>query len=410
MLSLRKTYFWILWYLLVIQLVAPHAIKLSDEVGMVFILITIFFDMVINRQFRRYRMLLIVIGIMAFYAVYTLLFHHFNTTSAVLLDFFLQCKPFVGLFGFYAIAPRFIARERQILRITSVAVVLLSTIQYWGLWHFEHGHAALISALTYLFASVEDDGSVKPSCRRMVMVILALGLLCTRSKFYGETTLTVFMLFFYRPGMFRRIKPKQIVILSLLLGAIIAVAWKKISYYYLGGAEELFEIDALESYARPALFMGMLLVLADYPLLGSGLASYASYGSAWHYSLAYYEYGLDKVWGLSEDYGDFICDNFVAQFAQVGIVGFVLFVAMFVWAYRKLRLVLHDESSMLFAIGIVAIATVPIESVGGTYFQQWSGFYVMSLLGLIIGRYRDVSPERRKEILQQDCKKLYSTQ
>ncbi len=397
-------------YLLVIQPIAPDLVKISDEVGMVLILIPAFFDMLIIRQFRRYRLLLISIAIMLFYAVYTLLFHHFNITSAVWSDFILQCKPLVGLFGFYAIAPRFTPKERQILRITSIFVFIFVTIQLWGHFGFVYGQTTIICVLTYLFASVEDDGRVAPSCRRIVMVMLAFGLLCTRSKYYGEVVFLIFMLYFYRPGMFRRITPKQIVILLLLFGAILYVAWGKISYYYLGSDDDILDIEKWQSFARPALFWGMFSILADYPFFGSGLASFASYASSLHYSRAYYEYGLDGVWGLSETYDSFICDNFWAQFAQVGIVGFALFVAMFVFAYRKLSLVLHDESVMYFIIGIFAIAMIFIESVGGTFFQQWSGLYVMSLLGLIIGRYRDITPERRNEILQQDCKKIYSTQ
>ena len=101
---------------------------------------------------------------------------------------------------------------------------------------------------------------------------------------------------------------------------------------------------------------------------------------------------------------DFICDTFYASFAQFGLVGIGLFIFFFVWIYQRLRLVLHDESHILFFIGILVVVYVMIENVGSTFFSQSGGLYTMMLLGAIIGKYRHCNKEQRKLILQQDYK------
>ena len=80
------------------------------------------------------------------------------------------------------------------------------------------------------------------------------------------------------------------------------------------------------------------------------------------------------------------------------------FIFFFVWVYQRLRLVLHDESHLLFCIGLLVIVYVVIENVGSTFFSQSGGLYTMMLLGAIIGKYRHCTKEQRELILQQEYK------
>ena len=132
MLSIRKTYFWIHLYMLIIQIIAPVLFKPADELGVLFMLILIGLDMAFNRQIMRYKGMFIVIGILAFYAVYSMAFLHFNTGKAILVDFVIESKPFVPFFISFAIAPRYTNKENQILKTASLglaSIVLLFFIQ-----------------------------------------------------------------------------------------------------------------------------------------------------------------------------------------------------------------------------------------------------------------------------------------
>lgn len=413
MLSIRKTYFWIHLYMLFIQILSPAIFKSADELGVLFMLILIGLDMAFNRQIMRYKGMFIVIGILAFYAVYSLSFLHFNTGKAILVDFVIESKPFVPFFISFAIAPRYTHKECQIMKASAllIAFVLLlifvTGLTHTILYHVAYlGSTAFVCFLTYIFCSIGSDGTIKRRDMILACTILAIGLCCTRSKYFGEAVMALFFLFFYRPGMFRQIKMKQVVIICLVFAAVLAVSWQKINYYFIVGNGDTFDPEVMESFARPALIGGAFLILCDFPMLGSGLASYATYASSpsVNYSSIYSLYDLDKVYGLSEQMGDFICDIFYASFAQFGLVGIGLFIFFFVWIYQRLRLVLHDESHLLFCIGLLVIVYVVIENVGSTFFSQSGGLYTMMLLGAIIGKYRHCNKEQRKLILQQDYK------
>ena len=376
-------------------------------------LILIGLDMAFNRQIMRYKGMFIVIGILAFYAVYSLSFLHFNTGKAILVDFVIESKPFVPFFISFAIAPRYTHKECQIMKASAllIAFVLLlifvTGLTHTILYHVAYlGSTAFVCFLTYIFCSIGSDGTIKRRDMILACTILAIGLCCTRSKYFGEAVMALFFLFFYRPGMFRQIKMKQVVIICLVFAAVLAVSWQKINYYFIVGNGDTFDPEVMESFARPALIGGAFLILCDFPMLGSGLASYATYASSpsVNYSSIYSLYDLDKVYGLSEQMGDFICDIFYASFAQFGLVGIGLFIFFFVWIYQRLRLVRHDESHILFFIGILVVVYVMIENVGSTFFSQSGGLYTMMLLGAIIGKYRHCNKEQRKLILQQDYK------
>lgn len=413
MLSIRKTYFWIHLYMLFIQILAPAIFKSADELGVLFMLILIGLDMAFNRQIMRYKGMFMVIGILAFYAVYSLLFLQFNTGKAILVDFVIESKPFVPFFISFAIAPRYTHKECQIMKASAllIAFVLLlifvTGLTHTILYHVAYlGSTAFICFLTYIFCSIGSDGTIKHRDMILACTILAIGLCCTRSKYFGEAVMALFFLFFYRPGMFRQIKMKQVVIICLVFAAVLAVSWQKINYYFIVGNGDSFDPEVMESFARPALIGGAYLILCDFPLLGSGLASYATFASGpdVHYSSVYAIYDLDKVYGLSEQFPAFICDMFYASFAQFGLIGIGLFIFFFVWIYQRLRLVLHDEGHLMFCIGLLVIAYVMIENVGSTFFSQSGGLYTMMLLGAIIGKYRHCNKEQRKLILQQDYK------
>ena len=224
------------------------------------------------------------------------------------------------------------------------------------------------------------------------VAMLIIGLGCTRSKYYGEFILAIFFILLYKPGMMRNFKLQHALLIIVVLGLVVAASWSKISFYFITGNSDTFDPDVAQSYARPVLFATAGLILVDHFPFGSGLASFASYASAEHYSNLYYEYGINNVWGLSEDYNDFICDAYFPALAQFGFVGVILFVVLFSWIYSKLRLIIRANGKKYripFSIGVMCISFVMIESVGSTFFVQTSGMLIMILLGLTASLSRD---------------------
>ena len=183
-----------------------------------------------------------------------------------------------------------------------------------------------------------------------------------------------------------------------VLGA--AVAWKKFDYYFLSVNFSELDLNALPSYARLALYLGMGLILADYPLFGSGLASYATFPSSETYSALYGKYGLDKVWGISPDMPDFICDAYYTSLAQYGAVGIVLFVYFWVWLYRNLRAMTRTPDPRWrypFIVGASVLVFELVELTTGTAGVTSAGVAALFLLGMISASGNGLRQQQKKK-------------
>ena len=93
----------------------------------------------------------------------------------------------------------------------------------------------------------------------------------------------------------------------------------------------IFSIDQINLYfvnasgARASLARYGFVTMLRFFSLGSGFATFGTDAAVTYYSTLYYEYGFDKVWGLSPAYPLFTHDNYwPAVMAQFGVVGLVL--------------------------------------------------------------------------------------
>ena len=409
MLSINKTYCALFFVTLLLQIPGVHPfLGYADELVVLVMLVVMFLDIVINRNFTRYKPIYVVALIFFAYFLFTIAFRDFNTKMAAFNAFRLQQKAYLPLLVSYAIAPQFSPRLKNAMKkvcIVNAGIVLMA----FACGVFEDvlvhvlnaGVVCFTSFLVYLYCSIDDDGMVSRKDLFTALAILTVGLTSTRSKFYGEYVIIYFMLFLYKPGLFKSFNFKGVLLIVALMGAVVLAAWQKIEYYYITGTAGVYDPEAMETYARPVLYMTMFFILLDYPLLGSGLASFATHSSSphVHYSDLYHQYGIDVVYGLSPAMPDFINDAFFAQFAQFGIIGIVLFIYYWKWIYGKLRLKLHEGGVLEFSIGIIIIAFAMIESTSGSMIIKFGGLLPLMLLGMIISKYRTIDKEKKKKIL-----------
>ncbi len=413
MLSKNKIFFVLFLLVLLSEMLAPVWVKPVDELLLLLFLLVIALDLIVNRDFVRYKSLFVLEGIFLFYFVFSVLFRDFNTVGAIINDFILEQKAFVPFIIAYAMAPRFTAKMKATLKTLSIATAIILALLFFSkltklvLGHVYHyGTISVSVSLLYLYCSIDNDGKVPLRDMIVGILLLSVGLLGTRSKFFGEYVAILFMFFVYRPGLVRNLNFKHAMVLVLGMVCIVVVAWHKIKFYFISGAADAFSfsVDELESIARPVLYATMFLILGDYPIFGSGLASFASHSSSAYvnYSGVYQEYGIDKVYGLSPKMSDFVSDTYYPVLAQFGIVGIILFVYFWAWIWRKLRVILHLGRVMEFSIGVSAICYVLIESVAGATVLQIGGYVPMMLLGMIVSSCRLMSKEEKNKILSND--------
>lgn len=396
------------------QIVSCNVLKSADELTCLFVLMLVGMDILENgwKAIRRQMPLWITMGVMLFYVLYSIIFLPFNTPRYIVVDMVSQVKPFVPFLAVYSLGLRLTPQARAIARWLCIVNEVFMVIFYvWGRGQinlpFAHisymGSITLISALVYYYCSL--DHQQRLSVRDLVVVVsmLTFGLLCGRSKYFGEYILIMTMLCFYQPRMLAQLTLKRLFVGLFIFALVIVVAWQKIHYYFVQGLEDVLAQGSLEdmseSFARPLLYITGGQILLDFFPFGSGMASFASYASATNYSTLYFEYGLDRVWGLSPSYSEFICDAYYPTLCQFGIAGVCLFIYFWHWIIRGINRndrELGQSFRHRYVICFGLLAFIFIESVGCTFFIQATGAQAMMLLGLICTPYAQatsVGPE-----------------
>ncbi len=403
MFSINRIYGYILFLsLFPVQILNCEIFKSSDELACLLLLILAGVDVYANglTTLKKYKFLGVISTIFLFYLFYSLFCCHFNTSSAILADIVSQMKPFVA-FGITLALNIHIDDKTKVLIKLAIflnVLFLLCTFPFWMNEARTLGHPANFGAIMmlntwfYLYSSLSNKGEVSIKNLLIIISFLLVGLLCTRSKYYGEVLLMFFLLFAYKSGMQRQIDYKKVLAVIVLLLLIIIVSWQKINFYFIEGANDVMNSDFDEeslsdSFARPVLYAVAWILLFDFFPLGTGLASYASYASAESYSTLYYDYGLDKVYGLSPKFSSFICDAYYPTLAQFGVIGIVLFVWFWTWILCRLNSMEKSRGSSYkyqYILGVMVIIFILIESIGNTFFIQGHGMLAMMFLGILL--------------------------
>lgn len=398
---------WVFIICLAIMLPSALWLKPADELASATIFVLGLVDMVAHRSYRRYKWLFMAIVVFSFYALYSVVWVHYNSPAYVLMDFIIELKPFVPVLVLMNLKVDFTPLQRQLTKhVCWVNVVVILACYPMGeafieryIGHLAYcGAACFVCAMAYLFVSTDSNGKVDFKTMAVVLLFLVAGLPSGRSKFFAEFVLALFFLLVYRPGMFRHLTFYHVIAVVMVVALVIAVSWNKFSYYFITGNSDTFDPDMIYSFARPVLYYTSWLILVEHFPFGTGLASFASYPSKVSYSGVYYEYAINNVYGLSPHYGAFICDAYFPSLAQFGLVGVVLFIVFWRKAYRLLNALLSLDSRRYrycYIVGVLLIYFELIECTSGNMFSHHIGLTAMVLMGIIASQLnRESQPAR----------------
>jgi len=341
------------------------------------------------------RPIVIVFSISLFYLGYSFKIGS-NVPKAIISDYIVQIKPYLAFFCTLLIAPIFTAREKQIVRIVCWGIFAYLVFVASGgmrdiLYFFGHpsrfATTAVVTSFMYIYAS---EWSIDTVFRGILL--LSIGLVSTRAKFVGFFVLMFLFLIWRLFGNRFRFNIKQLLIASVVFSLTIWFAWDKIDFYFISGA---FEHE--EAFARPALYLGGAKILLDFLPFGSGFASFATNYSEVYYSDIYYLYGLNNIWGLSEEFSSFISDTYYPSLAQFGIIGVLLFGYFWIYIYNQVkRFELNRVSLPLINIVYLGIAFFVIESVADSTFTQNRGMFILMIMALAISELNSISSKSTK--------------
>lgn len=324
------------------------------------------------------------IGLMIFYVAYSIVLK-VNVQEAVFYDLQQQVRPYVVFFCSYLLAPQFTEKQKKrLIRWFLFCIILYVGTYFIGFRVSRYGiktpiigQATLLAASMYLL--------FKENTRKNVVrgiLILSIGLLSMKSKFYGEYIVFVALFYFLKS----RLKPNFKTILSViaLTSTIVYFTWEKFDTYYATGLTE--EVKNSEKKARPESFKtARTIIFNDYIPFGSGLASFGTNAAAKYYSPLYYKYNLNNIWGLYPENPMFLADAFYPTLAQYGLVG--LFFFLWFWI-RRYQQALHHKEFRAYKVAMMMIFALFLESMADTSYLSGKGMgYFMLLAMAIKGSY-----------------------
>ncbi len=316
-----------------------------------------------------------------FYTIYSFAIQS-NVPQAILKDFVIQIKPFLGFFCAWLIAPRFTKKQRLIACILCMIIGCFIVVVYisGNLWTFfvhpsRLATSATVTALLFLYCSSFNWSDIV-----IFTILLSVGLLSTRSKMYGFWSVSVLLCVYYKLGGTIRLNIKTILIFVVVLALVLALTWKKIAIYYIDGF-----MNTKEMWSRPAMVLTSFLILYDYIPFGSGFGSFGTFASGEYYSPIYEKYGIDKLWGLTRENPMFIADAYYPELAQFGIVGVILYFGFWIWIARK-GLAAQAVSKQNALIIILVFLFFLIEGTSDATLTHNRGLFVMILLGIVMGQ------------------------
>lgn len=377
------TLFWILYFPLCIAFYDSISFQYIDEILTVVLIGYTFINVKPKGNKGKFNEMWIYILVMAMYVVYSLVMA-VNVSSAVWLDLQQQVRPYAVFYCTWLLAPKFTNGQKKMILnmmgLTIAAYILLGItgrLSFYGQAFITPvtGQLALVMAMTYF--------CFKPATKKNVFIsvlILTIGLLSAKSKFFGEYVVFIAIAYF----LHERIKfasLKTFLQLSVLVGAVVFFTWEKFNAYYVEGFEE----ERLQELARPATYATGIQILNDYAPFGPGLGTFACNAAAEHYSPLYERYGLNEYWGLTEDNPMFLTDCFYPVLAQYGWVGVFLFC---IFWYRRIRETKYIIDDRYYKMALMCILALALESTADTSYLSGKGMGFFMLLAICLNERR----------------------
>lgn len=351
-------------------------------------------DWGVNKAFLR------TIAIFIFYFFYSIHIHS-NVLPGIIMDFFIQLKPYLAFFCAYQLRPRINEETRTVLnQLALVCWLLLIPVGLAGAideHNFKYliGHptsyagAVSASALIYLFTS---KGSRK---NKLIFIgLLSIGILSGRSKFYGFFVVASAIVWYFSDIKRLRFNFKTLISFSFVMLAVLFVARNKIEFYFMQDlSNRAVETDYL---ARMALYSTSYTLLFDYFPFGSGFASFGTHASGVYYSPIYPEYNLDNIWGLNRTYTKFVADTYYPSLAQFGLSGLILYCIFWIYIIKKaITLSIDKDNLYIFSTILCIIGFLAIENVADAAFTGNRGVFMMLFLGYL---FSNLSPQNNTKL------------
>lgn len=335
---------------------------------------------------------IITLTIFVLYLGYSFYLSH-NKPQAILLDFLIQLRPYITFFIVSQMAPSISdTQKRQMARLCFLLWLLFLPIGAYGLYlpdiyrsvmNRPENFVTIITSLSLVYLYCSDFST---TARRRFLLMISACMLAS-PLFIGLFLLICGIVLYFN----RRSILNSWIRSGIATGVIVLIA----TYiFYIQLTNNLSLSDAqggsLSALSPQAiLYQTSLKVWRDFPVFGSGLASFATYASGLYYSPLYTEYGLHTVSGLAPQARHSVCDTYYPSLVQFGLTGIVLHLLFWVyivcislWKYKQQRNLQH------FVIVLILACVLFIGNISDSLFTSHKGYFMMIFFGLLTGNLR----------------------
>lgn len=259
-----------------------------------------------------------------------------------LLDLVFHLYPGGSRWGFRSVQLFYNAYSGLVAQVTFLCVVYLRL--------YEYGQKRILPWLGMLCFVLMCTLRFKAACV-IFCVILIWWFICRRKKILSP------------------------VAWGILGGGVAVIGAPQVLFYYYKGLQEHF--------ARPILMLASVQLGIDYFPFGTGWGTIGSHFSISPYSPVYEMYRLNEVWGLSENYSQFISDNFWPMIlGQCGVIGLGLYVAVVVLLASAI-LELGKRNVYAYGAGLLILIYLLMSSTSESAFVGPSAISFAYFLGFL---------------------------
>lgn len=320
----------------------------------------------------------------------------------ILWDIFSVFKVFFVFLGAIYFIDGKVDKKKVINKLsTIVRILLIFAFVFWGIslfkdigmnnseirygiksFDFIYGGAGTFAMYLYLYLlilSIDLKFNNKSSNKIFIFLALFLCLTTLRTRAFAFSVIYLFL--------FLNITKKK----------IFKLRW----YHIIVGLLLVFMIgyDSMEMYfgnsrtARSAFATTSIKVAKENFPIGTGFATYGTDVAYRYYSLVYYKYNLNNIYGLSKNEGSFAHDTYwpavIGQFGLIGLFGMIILLKnVYVLMLKRIKGEKYVLLSTIYTISVLSISSIATS----TFFHYWTVSWLF-LLPLV---YDDI--EGKKEI------------
>ena len=218
------------------------------------------------------------------------------------------------------------------------------------------GHPTVLAAMTsMLMLNLLAFGY---KLNKSFYITIAMQMLLIISTFRTKAIAFVIVAIVLMVYVLKLRKKIKIINIALLIVLCCIIGYKQIVFYF-----------SQDNTARASLLSTSFEIANDYFPFGTGFATYGSYFSGVNYSPIYEMYGIDNVFGLSQENPAFMSDSFWPMLlGQFGYLGTLLYLICILLIFISIQEKYSLENKNLYLAKILALVYLLISSTSESAF------------------------------------------